>query len=114
MSNTNDFIIEDGLLIIYEGPGGDAIIPAGVTRIDEEAFAWCDNLASVHIPNSVREIGPAAFCDCTGLTTVNIPNGVTNIGERAFNGCPNLTIHAPVGSYAETYAKENNIPFVAE
>ena len=25
-----------------------------------------------------------------------------------------LEIHAPAGSYAETYAKENNIPFVAE
>ena len=25
-----------------------------------------------------------------------------------------VTIHAPAGSYAEQYAKENNIPFVAE
>jgi len=25
-----------------------------------------------------------------------------------------VAIHAPAGSYAETYAKENNIPFVAE
>lgn len=25
----------------------------------------------------------------------------------------NLTIHAPAGSYAETYAKRNNIPFQA-
>jgi len=25
-----------------------------------------------------------------------------------------MTIHAPAGSYVETYAKENNFPFVAE
>ena len=25
-----------------------------------------------------------------------------------------LTIHAPAGSYAEQFAKENNIPFIAE
>jgi hypothetical protein len=29
-------------------------------------------------------------------------------------GCRKLTIYAPAGSYAEQYAKENNIPFVAE
>jgi hypothetical protein len=45
---------------------------------------------------------------------VSIPGSVTYIGALAFNECPNLTIHAPAGSYAETYAKENNIPFVAE
>ena len=30
------------------------------------------------------------------------------------DNCDNFTIHAPAGSYAEQYAKENNIPFVAE
>ena len=34
--------------------------------------------------------------------------------DWAFVDCPNLTIHAPAGSYAEQYAKENHIPFVAE
>ena len=29
-------------------------------------------------------------------------------------GRNNLTIHAAAGSYAEQYAKENHIPFVAE
>jgi hypothetical protein len=37
-----------------------------------------------------------------------------NISYGALDYCPNLTIHAPAGSYAEAYAKENNIPFVAE
>lgn len=36
---------------------------------------------------------------------------MTEIDKRAFDGCPNLTIHAPAGSYAEQYAKKNNIPF---
>ena len=43
-----------------------------------------------------------------------IPDGVTSIGFRAFEGCRQVTIHAPAGSFAKTYAKENNIPFVAE
>ena len=32
----------------------------------------------------------------------------------AFSGCKALTIHAPAGSYAEQFAKEYSIPFVAE
>lgn len=44
---------------------------------------------------------------------VVIPEGVTSIGENAFSNCPNLTIHAPAGSCAEAYAKENKIKFEA-
>lgn len=45
---------------------------------------------------------------------VHIPDSVTSIGEGAFSACKELTIHAPAGSYAEQYAKENNIPFVVK
>lgn len=34
---------------------------------------------------------------------------------KKYNGVEKkVLIHAPAGSHAETYAKENNIPFVAE
>ena len=36
---------------------------------------------------------------------------MTSIGERAFSGCTNLTIYCYQGSYAEKYAKSNNIPY---
>jgi hypothetical protein len=39
---------------------------------------------------------------------------VKSIGYEAFDNCPDVTIYAPTGSYAETWAKEHNIPFVAE
>jgi hypothetical protein len=45
---------------------------------------------------------------------VHLPGSVSNIAKDAFEGCTNCTIHAPAGSYSEQYAKENNIPFVAE
>ena len=47
------------------------------------------------------------------ITDVRLPKGLTSIGENAFRDCENLTIHAPKGSYAETYAQENGIPFEA-
>jgi hypothetical protein len=62
----------------------------------------------------VQIIGGGAFVDCRNLTDITILNRTTRIGCSAFWDCHKLTIHAPAGSYAETYAKENNIPFVAE
>lgn len=45
---------------------------------------------------------------------VAIPEGVTSISSYAFSGCSRLFLYVKIDSYAETYAKENNIPFVAE
>ena len=33
-------------------------------------------------------------------------------GESAFKECTNLTIYGNAGSYAEEYAKQNNINFI--
>ena len=89
-------------------------IPDSVTSIGYEAFYECESLTSVTIPDSVTSIGDEAFRYCTSLTSVTIPDSVTSIGDRAFYWCPTkLTIKGKAGSYAETYAKDNNIPFKA-
>ena len=48
------------------------------------------------------------------VSDFDIRNGVLWSYKDSFEKCPNLTIHAPAGSYAEKYTKENNIPFAAE
>lgn len=75
--------------------------------------------AIVSIPAQIEgtpvvTIGTGAFERHSEITDITIPASVTTIAWFAFDGCTNMTIHAPAGSYAETYAKENNIPFVAE
>ena len=87
-------------------------IPNGVTSIGDFAFGGCSSLTSINIPNSVTNIGSGAFNGCTSLTSINIPNSVTSIAADAFVNCTNLTIYCEQGSYAETYAKANNIPVV--
>ena len=70
-----------------------------------------NSLTSINIPNSVTSIGNCSFWYCTGLTSIIVPNSVTSIGNNAFSGCTNLTIYCYQGSYAEKYAKSNNIPY---
>ena len=116
---------EYGALVISEAEFNEMIgrhfrdaeqinIPLWLKDIPGFAFLGCDSLTSVVIPEGVTSIGSAAFCWRRSLTRVTIPASVTSIGNRAFDDCPKLTIYAPAGSFAEQYAKENNIPFVAE
>lgn len=85
-----DFIIQNGVLTGYIGPGGSVIIPDGVDAIGDEVFSHCTSLTSVTIPGSVTEIGFEAFYACTNLTNVTISNGVSTIGHSAFALCTSL------------------------
>lgn len=67
MSNASDFIIENGVLTKYVGPGGEVVIPDGVTSIGDSAFSYCIALTSVTIPEGVTSIGGWAFFQCARL-----------------------------------------------
>ena len=89
-------------------------LPASIEKIGGGAFFQCSKLSDIVLPERLTEICGGAFYNCVGLRDLVIPTNVTKIGTNTFRDCYNLIIHAPAGSYAETYAKENNIPFVAE
>ena len=90
MSNPADFVVENGVLAEYVGPGGDVVIPDGVTSIGEYAFAYCESLTSITLPDSVKEIGEYAFSSCTSLTSLTIPDRVKEIDDCAFAQCSML------------------------
>lgn len=86
----SDFVIENGILKKYTGPGGDIVIPEGVTVIGEKAFWRCEGLTSVVIPEGVVSIESSAFLACTNLVSVTLPDSVTSLGNSVFSGCPGL------------------------
>ena len=80
------------------------MFPDGLNKISDYAFSFCNALKKVMIPETVKSIGVNAF----SLAGKHVWNGSDYAIEWPF------VIHAPAGSYAETYAKEHNIPFMAE
>ena len=108
MSNTSEFIIENGVLTKYKGKVGDVVIPDGVTSIGGGAFKSCKSLTSVTIPDSVTGIGYWAFEGCTSLTSVAIPNSVKSIGDWSFDGCAKLT-EIQVGNENLKYTSQNGL-----
>lgn len=81
--NEDEFQIEDGVLVAYNGYSEEVVIPGNVTNIGDDVFNCREELISVEIPDSVVSIGNSAFVGCTSLASVNIPKDVTSIGEYA-------------------------------
>lgn len=93
MSNTNDFVIENSILIKYIGQEQNITIPEGVTKIGEKAFDMyhCRFISNITIPEGVTEIGDYAFRQLQNLASINIPSTVIRIGKYAFENCSSLT-----------------------
>lgn len=90
------------------------IIPGTIKEIEERAFQRCSQLKEVEIQEGVETIAYGTFADNDNLTTVIIPNSVIDIDGSAFINSYDVTITTPIGSYAEQYAKENDIPCITK
>lgn len=103
-NSDSDFVIQDGVLIKYNGTAKDVVIPDGVTEIGDEAFTINTHflfggmliynglpIASVYIPDSVEKIGANAFNSCTKLIKVRLPSDSVIIGYSAFSRCNSLS-----------------------
>ena len=100
----------------FEGCTGltSVTVPGGVSILGSRAFADCTGLQAVVLQEGTTSIQDGAFSGCTALQSIVIPASVTAIGTDVFAGCPEeLVLSGPAGSFAETYAKEQNIAFQA-
>ena len=114
LADSSDYVVEDGVLIAYNGPGGDVVIPGnlGIREIGDNVFRWNTSLTSAVIPEGVTIVGRNAFegCDMTSVTlpeslriiegqsfrynkftSVIIPEGVEVLTAWTFSNCDLLT-----------------------
>ena len=118
-SSLKSIRIPDGVSVIerecFWGCTGmeEITLPKSLKTIEEKAFSGCISVKSITIPEGTVSIDDGAFWGDAKLKSITIPASVTEIGEMAFCDCNNLTIFAPVGSFAEKYARDNNIPVMA-
>jgi tetratricopeptide (TPR) repeat protein len=87
-------------------------ISGGITKISNRIFYGCSGLTDIIIPDGVTAIGEEAFYECNSLAKVTLPASVTEIGEDAFPYWDELTLIVKEGSYAEQYAKDNEVPYI--
>ena len=112
--STEQFTIENGVLVSYNGSDTVVEIPETVTEIGERAFYGNTDIVSVSFPSELTAIGKSAFQNCTGLTgDLVIPESVTNIGKDAFNGCTGLTGTLTLSSNLKDIPENafKNVPF---
>lgn len=69
MSSNSDFVIQYRILEKYNGPGGDVVIPEGITGIGSSAFRGRNDLTSIILPDGVTKIKSGAFAGQTILGT---------------------------------------------
>ena len=75
------FVIENGVLQEYHGPGGDVVVPEGVTTIGQDVFSARRNIKTVVLPRSIRklEVDEAVwggFCGETALSRLKALHGI--------------------------------------
>lgn len=85
-----------GAYTFYQNKFTRVLVGEGVPAINDYTFAYSMN---------------ATDAKSGTLVYIELPESVTSIGGNAFNGQP-VTIVGVKGSYAETYANANGVPFI--
>ena len=110
-----DSVTSMGTNVFYDCDALTSVkLGSGITTIPVSTFEHCDVLESIVIPRRVTTIGNTAFKDCVKFTSITIPRSVTSISSNAFSYPAKMTIYGVAGTYAETFANDNSIKFVAK
>lgn len=105
----SDFEIKNGVLVKYTGKSYYITLPNDVrvigngafykngyiqrvncdtgslSKIEDEAFAYCGSLREIVLPYSLRDIGSNVFYNCSMLSSITIPQNIYNIKSYAFS-----------------------------
>lgn len=96
-------------LVLVPAGKSSVSIAGSCTTIGSGSFSGANYVTSLTVPSNVTTIEEGAFSN-SGVKTITIPASVTSIGAQS--GWAPSTIYGYADSAAETYAKNNSIPFV--
>lgn len=92
MSNeSQDFVIDDGVLIKYIGNATIINIPENVKIIGAEAFKDQTKIEKINFSDGVEELKKGAFERCISISNITMPKTLLRIGEKAFSRCYHLS-----------------------
>ncbi len=113
----NFFLSKDGAQLLYITQQVKNILtPNSVKVLRPNAFEKCKSTISIRISGEVRELPAYIFAPCKKLEELHLSEHINKMPNPQYLFCQGnkVTIYAPAKSYAEKYAKRNNIPFVEE
>ncbi|MBE5922999.1 MAG: hypothetical protein E7271_00845 [Lachnospiraceae bacterium] len=90
---------------------GEVHLGAGLKTVPKYCFYEDPELVSVVLPQQITKVDEFAFGNCTKFTDVTMNRNVTSAAVNAFSYPAKLSIHGVSGTYAETFANDNNIKF---
>lgn len=82
----NDFVIEDGVLVKYNGKESRVVIPEGVRVIGASAFYGNKTIKTIEIREGLEGIASRAFMN-SSITEITLPASIKTVGESAFESC---------------------------
>lgn len=98
-------IFENRVLYIGEDIPTDIVIPEGVEKIADYAFANLDQVKTVYCSDGLKTIGNNVFSNCMNLSEIRLSEKLAQIGASAFESCAQLkSIYIP--SSVETISED--------
>ena len=86
---SDEYVVNDNVLVRYIGKDTELIIPEGIEIIDESVFSE-SLITRVVCPSTLKHIKEYAFFRCKELRDVLLNDGLLTIEHRAFYGCENI------------------------
>ncbi len=113
---TEEFLINDGALLRYNGSAKDIIVPDAVTQIGYDAFEGDQNAVSVRIPAAVDRIGKFAFNNMPALQIIDVDEGngfFASVGGVLYNKALNYLLRYPSARCENEYEVKEGVKNVA-
>lgn len=103
----------------YNGSETDIKVPdtlgnCKVVEIANQVFTEVEGVETIEVPEGIEKIGDYAFAGNSSLVSIKLPKSVTSIGNNIIQrGNYDTFILCYAGSYAESYAVNNNLKYIS-